>query len=525
MHELVEQLLSQLRAAWRYRWYAAATAWVVALAGWALVHHIPNRYEARARVFVDTQSMLRPLLSGLAVQPNVDQVVTMMGRTLVSRPNMERVIDMAGFEPSLDSNAQREQLISRLIGSIELKSAGRENLYTISYTDGNPERAKRVVESLFAIFLESSVGSKRRDSDSAREFIEEQLESYNEKLVAAESAVVDFKRRHQGLLPGEGRDFYSALNEAREALRKSTLDLNEAVNSRDAIQKQLADLAQPVASTATEAAAPTAPPSELDKRIQALQQKLDGLRLVYTDQHPDIVASVRIIEQLKAQKAAEEAEDARALSVPSVGGERPATRIPRGPLYEQLKVSLAAAEANVAAMRARVAEYNNRYNELQATAHALPQIEAEYKQLTRDYEVIKSRYDRLLERRESAQISGAVEASEAAMGFRVVDPPRVPHEPSFPKRPQLMSLVLLAALAAGAGLAFLLSQLKTTFGDERRLREASGLRVLGSVAMSWNPRQKRRRAGELAGLVVSMLGLLGAYGAVMANLMLAAARG
>jgi polysaccharide chain length determinant protein (PEP-CTERM system associated) len=194
-------------------------------------------------------------------------------------------------------------------------------------------------------------------------------------------------------------------------------------------------------------------------------------------------------------------------------------------LYEQLKVSLAAAEANVAAMRARVAEYNNRYNELQATAHALPQIEAEYKQLTRDYEVIKSRYDRLLERRESAQISGAVEASEAAMGFRVVDPPRVPHEPSFPNRPQLMSLVLLAALAAGAGLAFLLSQLKTTFGDERRLREASGLRVLGSVAMSWNPRQKRRRAGELAGLVVSMLGLLGAYGAVMANLMLAAARG
>jgi polysaccharide chain length determinant protein (PEP-CTERM system associated) len=523
MHELVEQLLSQLRAAWRYRWYAAATAWVVALAGWAVVHQIPNRYEARARVYVDTQSMLRPLLSGLAVQPNVNEIVTVMGRTLVSRPNMERLIDTAGFEPGL-TPVQREQLISRLIREIELKSAGRENLYTISYTDGDAERAKRVVESLFAIFLESSVGSKQRDSDSAREFIEEQLESYNEKLVAAENAVVEFKRRHQGQLPGEGSNFYTALNTARDALRKATLDLNEAVNSRDAIRQQLADVERAASAPEAKAASPASPPSELDQRIQTLQQKLDGLRLVYTDQHPDIVASVRIIEQLKAQKAAEDKSQTPVAQ--SAGDDNiPPRRAPQGALYEQLKVSLATAEANVAAMRARVAEYESRHGELQATAHALPQIEAEYKQLTRDYEVIKSRYDRLLERRESAQISGAVESSDAAMGFRVVDPPRVPREPASPNRPRLMSLVLLAALAAGGGLAFLLSQLNTTFGDERRLREASGLRVLGSVAMAWSPRQKRRRAGELAGLVLSMVGLLGAYGAVMANLILAAARG
>jgi len=522
MHELVEQLLSQLRAAWRFRWYAAATAWVVAVIGWTVVHHIPNRYEARARVYVDTQSILRPLLSGLAVQPNVNEIVTVMGRTLVSRPNMERLIDTAGFESSL-TPAQREQLISRLIREIELKSAGRENLYTISYIDHDPERAKRVVESLFAIFLESSVGSKQRDSESAREFIEEQLESYNEKLVAAENAVVEFKRRHQGQLPGEGSNFYTALNTAKEALRKATLDLNEAANSRDAIRQQLADVERASSAPEDKSVSAATVPSELDQRIQALQQKLDGLRLVYTDQHPDIVASVRIIEQLKAQKAAEDKLPTQVAQI--ADGDRPPRRVPQGALYEQLKVSLATAEANVAAMRARVADYESRHNELQATAHALPQIEAEYKQLTRDYEVIKSRYDRLLERRESAQISGAVESSDATMGFRVVDPPRVPHQPISPNRSRLISLVLIAALAAGAGLAFLLSQLKTTFGDERRLREASGLRVLGSVAMSWNPRQKRRRAGDLVGLVLSVLGLLGAYGAVMINLMLATARG
>ena len=447
--------------------------------------------------------MLRPLLSGLAVQPNVDQMVTMMSRTLVSRLNVEKVIQMADMDTGLDTPEDREQLIARLTKELTIKSAGRENLYTISYADEDREQAKRVVQSLLTIFMEGSVGDKRKDSDSARQFIEEQLRSYSEKLVAAENAVTEFKRRHQGLMPGEGRDYYARLSDAKAALRQATLELKEAVNSRDAIKKQLAGDAQ-ISSRQGDKGAASAPISEIDTRIQALEQKLDGLRLTYTEQHPDIVAIVRIIAQLKEQKKAE----ARI--------EKPAPRAPQGPVYEQLTVSLATAEANVAAMKARVEEYGKRYNELQAAANALPQVEAEYKQLTRDYEVIKARYDKLLERRESAQISGDVEASDVAMGFRVIDPPQVPLAPSAPNRPQLMSLVLLAALGGGLGFAFLISQIKTTFNDERRLREVSGLQVLGTIAMAWTDEQKKRRTRGLFALLLSVpepaVGLRGDHG-------------
>ena len=68
MHELAHQLLTHVRSAWRYRWHGIACAWVVALAGWLVVTQLPNRYEATARVYVDTQSVLRPLLAGLAVR-------------------------------------------------------------------------------------------------------------------------------------------------------------------------------------------------------------------------------------------------------------------------------------------------------------------------------------------------------------------------------------------------------------------------------------------------------------------------
>ena len=511
MHELADQLLTQLKATWRYRWYAVVVAWIIALGGWTAVHLTPDRYEAHARVYVDTQSMLRPLLTGLAVQPNIDQVVTMMSRTLVSRMNVEKVIRMADMDTGPNAPEDRDQLVARLTRELAIKSAGRENLYTIAYADENREQAKRVVQSLLTIFMEGSVGDKRKDSDSARQFIEEQLRSYSEKLVAADNAVTEFKRRHQGLMPGEGRDYYARLSDAKTALRQSMLELEEALKSRDAIRMQVAGEAE-IASRLGDKGAAAAVPSEIDTRIRALEQKLDGLRLTYTEQHPDIVAIVRIIAQLKEQKKAEDKI------------EKPALSVPRGPAHAQLTVALASAEAQVAAIKARVAEYGRRYDELQAAANALPQIEAEYKQLTRDYDVIKARYDKLLERRESAQISGDVEASEITMGFRVIDPPEVPLAPSAPNRPRLMSLVLLAALGGGLGFAFLLSQIRTTFNDERRLREASGIQVLGTIAMAWTDKQKRRRTRGLFALVLSFLSLLSAYGAIMASLVMTAAR-
>ena len=516
---MLDQILSYLRSAWYYRWQAAATAWIVALGGWTAVYLMPDRYEAQARVFVDTQSMLRPLLSGLAVQPNMDQVVSMMSRTLISRVNVEKVVQMAGLDSGSQTQDEREQLIARLTRELTIRSAGRENLYTISYSDRDRERAKRVVQSLVTLFVEGSVGDKRRDSDSARQFIEEQLRSYSEKLVAAENAVTEFKRKHQGLMPGEGGGFFAALGEAKTALRRATLELKEAVNSRDAIKQQIAGDARS-APRAQDMGAGTQAQSELDLRIVALEQKLDALRLMYTEQHPDIVALSRMIEQLKEQKAADE----KKLATGDVA--RPVARTTQGQpsLYDQLMVSLTTAEANVAAMRARVAEYEIRYSELQAAANALPQIDAEYKQLTRDYEVLRARYDKLLERREQAQISGEVEASDAGMGFRIIDPPQVPLAPSAPDRLRLMTLVLLAALGCGFGFAFLMTQLKTTFDDERKLRDASGISVLGSVAMTLNDKQRKRRARGVFALALSYLSLLSAYGAIMASLILSTAR-
>ena len=513
MHELVDQLFSHLRAIWRYRWYAALVAWIAAIAGWAFVYQLPNRYEASARVYVDTQSVLRPLLAGLAVQPNVAQVVNMMSRTLISRPNLEKVIGMADIDIRLKSPEAKEAMIARLNKEVTMKSGGAENLYIISYIDNHPQEAKRVVQSLLTIFVEGNLGNTRKDSDSARRFINEQLAAYSEKLVAAEQAVAEFKRKNVGQMGPEGQTYYARLGEAQTALSQAALGLKEAENSRDAIKKQLAGDVPTLIVEQQPTVAEVGNP-ELDARIQDLQKQLDNLQLRYTDTYPDIVAINRSIKQLKDQKA----QEAKNRKPPPPGP------LPQNPVVQQLTVSLATAEANVASMSARVAEYQRRFDALKAAANRIPQVDAEYTQLTRDYDVNKKNYESLLARRESAAITGDMEANNNVMNFRVIDPPQVPSSPSAPNRPALVSGVLVGALAAGALFAFLMSQIRPTIGDERKLRLVSGLPVFGTIVMAWSKAQMRRRKRGLIMLLASFVGLLSVYAAILGMLLFSAAR-
>ena len=106
MQEILAQLLLMLRGAWRYRWPALALAWAVALAGWLAVAVMPDRFEARTRVYVDTESLLKPLLEGIAVDRDVMSQVSMMQSVMKSRPNLEKVAPQDGSVPERGFDAR-----------------------------------------------------------------------------------------------------------------------------------------------------------------------------------------------------------------------------------------------------------------------------------------------------------------------------------------------------------------------------------------------------------------------------------
>lgn len=511
MEDILRQALTILRATWKYRRLGMLVAWVVGAIAAGVILRIPDRYEASARIFVDTQSILKPLMSGLAIQPNVEQQVMMLSRTLISRPNVEKLIRMADLDLKIKGKAEQEDLIENLTKTLKIQSVGRDNLYTISYRDTEPAKAQRVVQALVSIFVESSLGDKRQDSDSARKFIDEQIKGYEKKLQDAESRLKDFKLRNIELQTGEGKSSVDRLSDLTMELSRSRLALREAENSRDAMRRQIIG-EEPVLLPESPGADSGVSLPEIDGRIDTQKRNLDSLLQRYTEQHPDVVGARRLIKDLEEQKRQE------LLARKKFAAANPGSAVSNNPVYQQLKVSLAESEANVASLRARVSEYEMRYKRITDMLKTQPQLEAEYTQLNRDYDINKKNYEQLVSRRESAELTGDLDAAGSVADFRLIDPPRASSNPVAPNRLLLLPLGLLLGLAAGLFAAFVASQIRPVFFEGKSLRDVTGLPVLGTVSLIPNETRRLKERASLRRFVAATAGLVVAYGAGIAAL-------
>lgn len=515
MDDLLQQLLNYARGMWRRRWAGLAVAWALGIVGALVLFKMPDKYEASARVYVDTDSVLKPLMSGLAVQPDIDQQIAILSRTLISRPNVEKLIRMTDMDLGLQTEREKERLIEGMTRTLEIKSSGRENLYTIGFRHQSPEEAKRVVQALLSIFVESGIGDKRKGSDTARRFIDEQIKAYESKLQEAEDRVKEFKLKHLALMGGDGRDYFGQMSQLQEQLNIARLEVRAAEQARDALKRELAG-EDPVYLPDNSSASTPVP--EIDGRIDTLKRNLDELLRTYTENHPDVIGTRRVIESLEAQKKKElEEMAARRKADGSAGRSMTNTN----PVFQQIKISLADAEANVAGLRTRAADLENRVEKLKASAQMRPQIEAEYAQLNRDYDVQKRNYESLVARREAAALGGEMDAAAGIADFRIIDPPAASPNPVAPNRMLILPVILLLALGGGVFVSFVISQLSPTFHDARMLREVSQRPVLGTVSMLLTPaitRQRRRSVMYFAGGVA---GLVAVYGATLLLLTLA----
>jgi len=519
MEEILHQAQAILRATWKHRHLGMLVAWIVGAIAAGIILRIPDRYEASARIFVDTQSILKPLMSGLAVQPNVEQQVMMLSRTLISRPNIEKLIRMADLDlGTKDSKAAQEALIDQLTRSLRIQSVGRDNLYVLSYQATDPVKAQRVVQGLVSIFVESSLGNKRQDSDSARKFIEEQIRNYEAKLQEAESRLKDFKLRNIDLQIGDGKTSADRLSELSTQLSASRLALREAQNSRDSLRRQIVGEEPVLLPDSPGGADSGISLPEIDGRIDVQKRNLDTLLQRYTEQHPDVIGARRLIKDLEEQK------QEQLLARKKLAATNPSVSISNNPVYQQLKVSLAEAEANVASLQARVAEYEERYKRTIELMRTQPQLEAEFAQLNRDYDINKKNYEQLVARREAAELSGDLDAAGSVADFRLIDPPRASQKPVAPNRMLLFPLGLLFGLASGLLAAFVASQIRPVFFEGQSLRKVTGLPLLGTISLFPNETRRLKEKSTLRRFLLATAGLFAAYGVGMAALFLLSQR-
>lgn len=520
MDEILRRAVIVLRGMWRYRWLGLATSWTVAAIAIAIISFIPDKYEASTRIYVNTASILKPLMTGLTVLPNDDQQIAMLSKVVVSRPNVEKLIQMVGLDANIRSKPDYELLVDSVIKNLKiLGGGGRDNIYVLTYRDIQPERAKRVVQLFSSMFIESGHGGKASDTDAAKKFIDEQIALYEKKLQEAETRLKEFKLKSLGMASGEGMNYFARIAETSTLLERASLELREAENTRDAFKRGLANEESTTLSGAATPNVSSAMITDIEARIDAMRRNLDVLLQRYTESHPDVIGVQRVIRELEDQRN----------QMLSTRRKDPSPSAPQsfgsGPrASEQLKVSLAGAEAAVASLRARVAEYSSRYARLKASATMVPQLEAEMAQLNRDYEVNKKNYESLVGRRESASISGEMQSVSGVADFRLIDPPRVSPGPVAPNRNLLFPLAFIFAIIAGFAASFVACEVRPAFYDGRALADVTGLPILGTVSLIVSEKQKKLARRSTTKFLAGVGMLIGTYLASFVALTLLSSR-
>ncbi len=517
MQAQIELIRTYLRMAWLYRWIGTAMAVFICIAGWIAVQALPNQYSVSAKIYLDSRSMLRPLLKGIAYTNSMlSDTALILSQTLITRPNMEQVARKADLDLEAKTSSDFDDIVDRLLRDIDIKKTSREHIYSISYTDEVPKKAKAVVDELLNTFLETSLGDSRRETAVTQRFLEEQIAEYEKRLIEAEERVKEFKQRNVGIMPGSQGGYFQRLQDAHTQLEQAKLDLQESIRRRDQLQEQAKSggggFVDPFAEFGFDEfdgggfdAESDPEIVEIDARIQNLETRIDDMLITYTEKYPDVIFMRLQIRELKSKRkrllkeiAARPAPETDSFEGPSID-----------PFKQQMKLEVAAADANVAAMQARVEEFNRRIESLEQKVDVVPEVEAELVRLNRDYEINRRQYRELLERREQAYMAQEADQTEDDVKIKIIEPPRTPLEASGPPRNLLASIVLLLGLAAGAAASFALSLLKPRFVGVQELKEVSGLPVLGTVSMAASTVHRRQRTHEIA-----------AFGAVVASLFL-----
>ena len=485
MDKIQMLLRRQVTAAWRYRWATVACAWIVCTIGWVGSTLIPNQYESSARLYVDADAVLTPLLRGITVENQSGAQLDMLQRTLLSRPNIEKLISNTDLDLTITGPADLERLVESLASGIKIVPQTR-NLFTITYRNPIPKLSFDVVQTILTTFIESKTGNNRSEMQNAQQFVEAQLAEYERKLRDVEQRRAAFRTRYMDLLPGDNNG-QSRLEQQQGTVRQLQGSLQDEIAKRDMLRTELGTLPPLlVIETDTQLGAlpgqPGARPmtAAATRYLDAVTQ-LDELRLRYTETHPDVVAARRRAESLRAAAGA----DAGAVKP---GGAPGAPAVPQrnrsqpNPVYEQIKVRLVDSEAVLSSQQRQLNDAVRERDRLLEIARSAPGVQADFTNLNRDYDVLRKNFEEFLSRRESMRVATAAEADADKIKIQVIDPPLVPLIPVSPKRALIITGVLLVGVGASLGLALLLAQFDQSFHTLDELREF-GLQVAGSISL------------------------------------------
>jgi uncharacterized protein involved in exopolysaccharide biosynthesis len=365
--------------------------------------------------------------------------------------------------------------------------------FYVMYTADNPRDAQLVCAEVTSMLLTENSEVRGEMARSTTEFLSRQLEQAKRNLDELDKKLAEFRHEHLGRLPGDADAELRILTSLESQLDASNQSLNRLQEDKARAETLLE---QELSVWKSAQAAPTFP--TLRQQLIKLQEQLVVLESQYTDNHPNVVKAKHEIARLQARLSemdseADQSDALRNATVPRSGFRFEPPDVMR--LREQIRRDDAASE--------RITEGQKRLLGLielyQGRLSQTPQIEEEYKQLTRDSATAHNIYDTLLTNKNTAEMQTEMEVSQQGEQLRLLDPAHVPGSPSFPVRTTFAEYGFAIGLCFGFGIAVWLEFRDKSIRDEADVVAALQLPMLASVPCVGAMEESMGWAGRFGG--------------------------
>jgi len=378
---------------------------------------IPKGFVASTSILIDDKNIVQPLMQGAAVATEVTDRSKNAREVIYGRKIIDRVLEHGGWLSTGPTEQDRERILEGIKKRTAISSVGR-NIIKLEYRDNDAERAFRTVQKFAELFIQESIAAKRAESAAAFDFIEKQTNEYHAKLTATEEQLRVLRSSNLDARAGTEAEVTARMNELQTRIERMAQELREAEIKGGALERQL--------SGEVEVAVAATRESQYRARIGDLQSKLDTLRLSYFDTHPDVVQLKLQIQELMDGVAAERE---RREQMKRSGRAEADHAAMNSPVYQQLRRDLSQNQLNVEALKARIADAQQRMQQELSRGRLLHTGDARLAELTRDYQVNRDIYQDLLRRRENARVSMNLDAERQGLTLKVQEPATLPLRP------------------------------------------------------------------------------------------------
>jgi polysaccharide chain length determinant protein (PEP-CTERM system associated) len=475
-------------------WIIAIPAIIFPIVGFGITYLVQPQYISQTLVLVEQQKVPDSYVKAVVTEDLSERLATMKEQIL-SRSRLQPIIERFNlFASGRLSMDDRIDLTRKNIGITPIQSeiARTNGLpgFFISFKANDARTAQLVCGEIQSLFVSENLSERAASAAGTTEFLASQLADAKAKLDEQDARLAKFQQTYVGKLPGAEQSNINMLQTLNTQLDSSTQALARMEQDKSYAESILAMAIQ---NQGTQAGGKTglAPQAEEAELQQLLAQEAD-LTSRYTDDYPDVRAVKAKIAELR-QKMAQAPPPAPV--APSATAPKPSD----SPSIQQLRLQIRAMEQGIAAKRRDQASIQAQLHMYQERVAASPEVEEEYKAITRDNATAQEFYAGLLKKMEDSKMSYDLERRQQGEQFRVMDEPNLPESPAFPKRPVFVGGGLAAGLGLGLLIVGLLEYLDTALRTERDIWSFTKLPTLGVIGFTGDTaaiKPKRRWFGR-----------------------------